>query len=403
MLAAPVALRVGGAAAGRLLPEEIAAAVRVRAQGGRLVPQLVPSALAGPLRSRLERFRSTGKDARFVVKGRRVAIVPSTSGRDVQPGPAAAAVLAALRSPERTARLSLVPVPARFSTADARKLGVRQQVSSFTTDMGVSTANRIHNVQLMADYIDGTLILPGEIFSFNRVVGPRSVERGFKVGQAIYGTVAVASIGGGVCQTATTMFNNAFELGLPILSRFNHTTYIDHYPLGRDATVSWGGPDLVFRNDLATALLVKARYTDETLTFTLYGTPSGRRVVARTSQRTNIVPPQLRYALDLNAPERSVRTSPGTGEEGFDVTVTREVWDGDRLLGTDRFRSRYLDQGPTRIYGPGQEVPRPYIVIPPRRTSSARQAGRRHLRPAAQRRGMSVASMPSTSRMARPR
>ena len=66
----------------------------------------------------------------------------------------------------------------------------------------------------------------------------------------IVGRLLLPSIGGGVCQTATTLFNNAFELGLPILERHNHSFYISHYPLGRDATVSWGGPDFEFRNDL---------------------------------------------------------------------------------------------------------------------------------------------------------
>ena len=95
----------------------------------------------------------------------------------------------------------------------------------------------------------------------------------------IVGSLLLPSIGGGVCQTATTLFNNAFELGLPIVRRHNHSFYISHYPLGRDATVSWGGPDLVFKNDLEHALLIKSSYTSSTLTFTFFGTPTGRRVV----------------------------------------------------------------------------------------------------------------------------
>ena len=93
------------------------------------------------------------------------------------------------------------------------------------------------------------------------------------------------SIGGGVCQTATTLFNDAFELGLPILARTNHNLYISHYPLGRDATVSWGGPDLVFRNDLKRGLLIKSSYTDQTLTFTFYGSP-GRRISRTPGRRS---------------------------------------------------------------------------------------------------------------------
>ena len=153
--------------------------------------------------------------------------------------------------------------------------------------MGTSSSNRIHNVQLMAQYIDGTVIKPGDTFSFNDRVGPRTVERGFREGQMIIGSLLLPAIGGGVCQTATTLFNNAFELGLPIVERHNHSFYISHYPMGRDATVSWGGPDFVFKNDLKTGILIKTRYTNSTLTFSFYGTDPGRRVVASTSERTN--------------------------------------------------------------------------------------------------------------------
>ena len=116
------------------------------------------------------------------------------------------------------------------------------------------------------------------------------------------------SIGGGVCQTATTLFNDAFELGLPILERTNHNLYLAHYPIGRDATVSWGGPDFKFRNDLKHGLLIKTSYTDSTLTFTFYGTNEQRRVVAHTGPQTNWTRPSMNYAVD---PERAARLGQG--------------------------------------------------------------------------------------------
>ena len=117
--------------------------------------------------------------------------------------------------------------------------------------MGPSSSNRIHNVHLMADYIDGTVIRARRDLLVQRV--GRARERpsaGFLEGQMIVGSLLLPSIGGGVCQTATTLFNNAWELGLPIVERHNHSFYISHYPTGRDATVSWGGPDFKFANDM---------------------------------------------------------------------------------------------------------------------------------------------------------
>jgi vancomycin resistance protein YoaR len=217
----------------------------------------------------------------------------------------------------------------------------------------------------MADFIDGEVIEPGETFSFNRVVGPRTAERGFLEGQMIIGSLVLPSIGGGVCQTATTLFNDAFELGLPILARVNHNLYLAHYPLGRDATVSWGGPDFVFKNDLKHGLLIKTSYTDQTLTFTMYGTNEHRRVVAKAGPQTKWTSPSMNYAVDPNAPRGSVKVVQGTGEKGFDVSVDRTVFDAaGKELRHDVFRSHYIPDSPTTVYGPGRTPPGPYIVLP---------------------------------------
>jgi len=252
-----------------------------------------------------------------------------------------------------------------LTTAKAIALGIRRKLVSFTTEMGVSSSNRIHNVHLMADFIDGTVIQPGETFSFNDVVGPRTSERGFLEGQMIIGSLVLPSIGGGVCQTATTLFNDAFELGLPILARTNHNLFLSHYPIGRDATVAWGGPDFQFQNDLKHGLLIKTSYTDATLTFSFYGTSEGRRVVSHAGSKTKWTKPGMNYAIDPNAPRRSAKVVTGTGELGFDVTVDRTVYDKDgKKLRSDVFKSHYIPDSPTTVYGPGRTPPGPYIVLP---------------------------------------
>jgi vancomycin resistance protein YoaR len=134
--------------------------------------------------------------------------------------------------------------------------------------------------------------------------------------------------------------------------------------MGRDATVAWGGPDFVFRNDLDGAILIKARYTSDTLTFSFYGTDPGRRVVTDTGPQVNWRSPETTYAVDPYAPRGSVRLVSGSNQPGFDVTVTRRVFEGDELVREDAFTSRYVAVGPTRIYGPGTSPPGPYFVIP---------------------------------------
>jgi vancomycin resistance protein YoaR len=181
----------------------------------------------------------------------------------------------------------------------------------------------------------------------------------------IIGSLVLPSIGGGVCQTATTLFNDAFEIGLPILARTNHNLYLAHYPIGRDATVAWGGPDFRFKNDLKHAILIKTSYTDATLTFTFYGTSEHRRVVSHTGAMVNWTNPSMNYAVDPTARRGSVKVVPGTGEKGFDVTVDRTVYAASgKELRHDTFKSHYIPDSPTTVYGPGKTPPGPYIVIP---------------------------------------
>jgi vancomycin resistance protein YoaR len=364
ILAAPIAIRFRGQNVGKLRPRQVAGAMSFTRAGGTydiaLDPKGVEKALLPMMAARLRE----PVDATFRVVGRRVRVVPARPGTTLDAGRAARAVLAAGRGPgRRVAVVALTALAADFSTKDAKALGIREQISTFTTDMGESSANRIWNVHLLGDYMDGEIIRPGETFSYNERVGPRTAERGFREGQMIFGGVLIPSIGGGVCQTATTVFNAAFEAGLPIKTRYNHSFYISHYPVGRDATVSWGGPDLVFRNDLKNAILVKTSYTDATFTVTFYGTKQGRKGVASTSPQTAYTQPKLQYAVDPSAPPNSVRTAAGGGP-GFDVTVHRTVYQRGKLLREDDFFTRYVPQNPTAIYGPGRTPPGDFFYLP---------------------------------------
>ena len=360
----PIALSFQGKDVGTLTPKQLAKLVRFRPDRDHFNVGFHPKRLAKAVEPYLDPWRRRAANARFAVDGARVRLVPSRPGLAPDGRWIADSIAGAAASSIPRASLRLKQVRADLTTREAETLGIRERISSFTTEMGTSSSNRIHNVHLMADFIDGTIVKPGQRFSFNESVGPRTAERGFREGQMIVGSLLLPAIGGGVCQTATTLFNNAFELGLPILERHNHSFYISHYPLGRDATVSWGGPDFGFRNDLKTGILIKTSYTDSTLTFSFYGTNPHRRVVSATGPKVNWRSPQTTYALDPYAPRGSVRTVAGSNQSGFDVTVTRQVYERGKLKRRDAFTSAYIPVGPTRIYGPGLSIPGPYFVLP---------------------------------------
>src|SRR6266571_547952 len=154
-------------------------------------------------------------------------------------------------------------------------------VSSYTTVYG-GEPNRIHNVQLVSRLIDGHVIAPGATFSFNQATGARTAQKGFLVAPVIINGELGTGLGGGVCQVSTTVFNAAYEAGLPITARTNHALYISHYPQGRDATVDYPDVDLKFVNDTGHWLLLRTWVGSSSLTVNLYGTPAHRRVVSET-------------------------------------------------------------------------------------------------------------------------
>jgi vancomycin resistance protein YoaR len=365
---APVRIKLRGKRVGRLSGGTLASLVRFQPAAGAYEVVLAPDALGQVVGPMIASRTREPVDASFRVKGKRAYVVRAKPGTGLDVTKAAeyvrnAALVSEPGTTGKVATVTLAKVDADLTTREARALGIKRRLATFTTDMGVSSSNRITNVLLMGEYLDGTIVKPGEIFSFNETIGPRTAERGFLEGQMILGGLLVPSIGGGVCQVATTIFNAAFETGLPIKERHNHSFYISHYPTGRDATVSWGGPDLVFRNDLDHAILIKAGGNSATFTVSFYGTREGRKVVATTSTPTNYTSPTLQYAVDPSAPPRSVRTEPGGGP-GFDVTVHRKVVQDGKVIREDDFFTRYTPQNPTAVYGPGRTPPGPYFTIP---------------------------------------
>ena len=145
-------------------------------------------------------------------------------------------------------------------------------ISSFTTNT-TANQNRNTNVRLAAEAINGTVIKPGQEFSFNGTVGQRTEAKGYKGAAAYNNGEVVQEIGGGVCQVSTTLYNAVFKAGLKISPRRSHTFEPSYVTPGRDATVSWDQPDFKFINNSSTAIGLRASYADQKVTVSVYGIP----------------------------------------------------------------------------------------------------------------------------------
>ena len=139
--------------------------------------------------------------------------------------------------------------------ADIRSVRIGRYITSFNS----SNKNRSTNIDLAAEAINNHVVFPGETFSFNRVVGKRTVEKGYEKAKVIVRGEYAEDIGGGICQVSSTLFNAVDSAGLKIVQRFSHSRNVSYIPPGRDATVSWYGPDFEFKNIYNQPIIIQAR------------------------------------------------------------------------------------------------------------------------------------------------
>ncbi len=173
-------------------------------------------------------------------------------------------------------------------------------VSSYTTQT-TADASRNNNVNLAARAVNGTVVMPGETFSFNRATGERTLEKGYLPAAAIAGGTTVDEVGGGVCQVSSTLFNAAVMADLTILSRSPHSWPSNYVDKGRDATVNWPNLDFTFRNDKATPVFIVAYYQQRVCTVEIYGaTLEAGMTIDLVTRTTSTAEPPLEPLYEYN-------------------------------------------------------------------------------------------------------
>lgn len=149
---------------------------------------------------------------------------------------------------------------------------INKIIAKYTTSFAGSSQGRCDNIALAASKINGYVINPGARFSYNAVVGPRTVAAGFKMAHVYVGTKVVDDIGGGICQVSSTLYNAVVLADLKTVSRTNHSIPVSYVPMGRDATVAYGSIDYVFENDKSYPVSIKATIEGTMLTVAIVGT-----------------------------------------------------------------------------------------------------------------------------------
>jgi vancomycin resistance protein YoaR len=371
--AAPVTLRVAGRT-------EILSSARIAdlvqlPRGGATALGLSGSATERLLDGIAKDVNREPADATFEVVSGGIRVVPAQPGRVLDVAASREAIERAILSQaNRRATLEVATAQPERSTAEARAMGINGVVGSYTTTYG-GTPGRLHNVQLVAELIDGALVAPGSRFSFNETTGERNAAKGFEEAPVIINGELQTGIGGGVCQVSTTLFNAVFEAGLSIESRTNHALYISHYPLGRDATVNFPDIDLVFTNDTPNWLLVRTFVGAGSLTVNVYGTPQGRRVETETAplEIEGKVPWKR---IDDETMFKGEKVVEQYGAPPRSTSVTRRVYAPDGTLMYDTTWSSYYVGEPTVVRLGTKTRPKQKPAEPPAATEKDAKATR---------------------------
>jgi len=242
-----------------------------------------------------------------------------------------------------TAALVIIEEQPLTDTVGTNDLGITELVAEATTSFKGSPTNRRYNLSYGAKLLNGLLIQPGEEFSLVIALGKIDGAHGWKPELVIKGTKITPEFGGGLCQVATTLFRAALNSGLPITERRNHSLRISYYepPVGLDATIYEPKPDLRFKNDYTTPLLIQTAVNGDNLTFSFYGTKDGRVADIPTPKVYNkvAIPATKNIEVDDLKPGQKVCQTPG--HPGADATATYTVTKADGTKVVQTFQSHY--------------------------------------------------------------
>jgi len=338
LLRSPLRLIDPGRAALEIMPAELAPLLILESrEGGRRVRL---GAREGPLAALVERLATKrdrpARNARVNAPARAatfddkdsagwrprpasVSVRAGSPGRLVQRSALQREIRAAITAGRHRARLMAKDVNPAVSAKSAR--AIDSLIGTFTT-FYVPGQPRVTNIRRIAATVDGTVVAAGARFSLNAAAGPRTVEKGYVKAPFIADGMIVPSVGGGVSQFSTTLYNAVYFGGLQIDGHRPHSFYIDRYPAGREATLNFPDIDLAWTNDTSAPVLIRASTDGNSVAVSLYGSNGGRRVRSELDERV-----------------------PSSDGGAFSITVTRVIrYSSDKVV-RQPFTTRY-DQPP---------------------------------------------------------
>ncbi len=314
-------------------------------------------------------------EASYKIENHRIIYTDSQPGVSVKKSDIESALT---ESDGNVIKISAKITQPKVSSEDLNSKILAHELGKYSTDYSSSSADRAYNIKLACEKINGYILEPGEEFSYNNVVGPRTVERGFKIANVYVGNTVQPGIGGGICQVSSTMYNAVVFADLEVTQRRNHTLPVAYVPMGRDATVSYGGTDFCFKNNTNNPVEIQAIAQGGINTIIIMGTDEHpeREIKIRTAQ-TGSSSPKVVKKEDPTLPEGEVKIE-AAGTNGSSHIAYKVIYEnGKEISSTVLSKSTYAGKDRIEIHGtmkvepPPSETPSPDISPAPDNTPDA--------------------------------
>lgn len=224
----------------------------------------------------------------------------------------------------------IIPLTITVPEITLDKLGQEafpQVLGTFSTTYNMDNKNRVTNLELASEKINGTIILPGEIFSYNKIVGERTIAKGYKEAAVYSGGKVVDGIGGGICQLSSTLYNAVIYANLEITARSNHRFLTSYVTAGRDATVSWGTIDFCFKNTRSYPIKIVSSVKNGVVTTEIRGIKEEKEYeVVIENTVTEVIPYTINYIKDktMNQGEEEIKQYGANGAKSVTYKIVKQ-------------------------------------------------------------------------------
>ncbi len=308
------------------------------------------------------------KNAEYILENGEIRIEPEKVGIKVEKAKIKEALLANREKYELEVETSIPDVTAE----ELQKLLFRDTIGSFSSSFATSTDARASNVILTANRINGMVLMPGDVFSYDSAIGKRTAANGYKEAGVYIGNKVESGIGGGICQTSSTLYSAVLYANLEVVARTSHSLPVSYVPLGQDATIAEGYIDFKFKNNTEYPVKIVATVNGRKLTCSLLGVKVPNVSVELVNTIVSTTEPKTERTENAEIPKGYKRIL-NKGAQGFTVASQRIVKESGKVVKTEALTKSVYRAAPVeeevnpadkdtptenlKIYTPGMEIP----------------------------------------------